>query len=281
MVTAVRTNSIIQPPITHQSLIDGLRVAFTNAGFPSPVDAFGYQASDSSDNGGIFDPGNQVSFSAEQEYNLVYPCVLDETKIRGITYNKIKISIYLEIQHCLCSTWDTANHLSFNCGNSAYCFTPNSSSPLRFISLNGQEEYKLIIVWQGNNYFPLGYVAPFYKSAWWNLDIWNYAFIMENNSFSSARSCSVNPYDSENYSTNLNNYLLSQPNQQTNERDVIPGVYFYSQTCQGTAGRTSDDWVSVAANGTNRFDVINTESNEGQYLLLSPNQGGLAIKFVT
>lgn len=281
MTTAIRTDSVIQPPISHQSLIDGLQTAFGNAGFPLPVDAFGYQANNSSDDGGIFDPGNQTSFSAEQAYNLVYPCILDETKARGITYNKIKVSAYLEIQHCLCSTWDTENHLSHNCGALRYSFTPSANNPVKFISLNGQEEYKIVIIWQGSNYFPLGYVAPLYKAAWWDLDLWNYAFILDNNSFLSAGSCSVNPYENETFSTSLGNYFLAQPNQVTNERDVIPGIYFYSQTCQGTAGRTSDDWVSVAASGTNKFDVIETESNGGRYLLLSPNHGGLAIKFTT
>lgn len=259
MVIAIKTESFLSPPFDQTSLLEAINTAFLNAGFPSSVDTY---------------------FLNGEAYH-VYPCVLDETKLYGTTYLRVRIRNDLYFFQQLFSSWAKTNHTGNHGGGETVHNLVNTSSQLNFVSLNGGTEYKLVIVWQGNNYFPLGYFAPFYKPDWWDLNSWNYAFISYYNYYQLFYTSNLNPYGNVTHDTILPQGRMSHPNSITNRRDISSGILFYTHTNQGISGRTSDDLVAVSASGIAKFDIVQTPQDNKEYILLYPGGGsslGVRIK---
>lgn len=260
MAIATRTDSFIAPTITQQLLYDAVKQAMTNSGFAATFD----------------------EYISGTDRIVVYSIVLDSTKTYGTTYLRIRITTGLVIHQSLYSTWAIASHTGINASTESSSAAFSATAQLNFVALNGGLEYKIAFIYQSSLAYILGFVSPAIRPSWWDLNTWNYCFHAIDNTFSVFRSTAVTPYSANNanYDSSLNLSRMGTANQQTNRRDILPGVLFYSQSNQGIAGRTSDDWVMIAANGATRFDTLQLPGDTKQYLLLNPASGGLGVRVV-
>lgn len=256
MAIATRIDSFIAPTLTQQTLYDAIKQAFTNAGYPAPFD----------------------EYLSGTDRVVVYAIILDSTKVYGTSYLRIRITTTLVIGQQIYSTWVISNHTGTNGSLEITYTTLLTTTQVNFVCLNANPEYKLILLTQGALYFVLGYIIPEFKPDWWDLNAWNYSFIITSNTFGAIRSTALNPYGNSDYDTSLNNGRMSTANPQTNRRDILPGVIFYTQASQGIAARSSDDWVMSAVNGATKYDILQQPGDTKQYLVLNPANGGLAVR---
>lgn len=256
MVVATRIDSFIAPVITQQSLYDGIKAAFANAGFVSPFD----------------------EYTSGTERYLVFAIVLDSSKTYGTSYLRIRLLNNLAVVQSIYSTWTVANHTGTNPSQEVGYTTPVNNAQINFVSLNGGDEYKLIMLMQGTIVIPLGFISPANKPTWWDLNAWNYCFFPTSTIFDTWRTTNLNPYANTDHNNSLNVARMGNANSQTNRRDLLPGIIVYTTSNQGISGRTSDDLVSVAGNGTTRYDVLQIPGDTKEYLILYPASGGLAVR---
>lgn len=257
MVITARTDSFVSPTLTQQSVYDGIKTAFANAGYPAPFD----------------------EFTSGTDRVVVYAVVLDATKTYGTSYLRIRLTTGFVIGQQLFSTWAIATHTGTN-GNTEITYTAFTTNiAVNFVSLNGGAEYKLVLAYQGTIYVQLGFVSPENRPSWWDLNAWNYCYLPTTNTFSVYRSTALNPFANTENDTNLGVSRMSIANVITNRRDILPGVVLFTQANQGIVGRTSDDFVMVAASGMTRFDIVQIPGDTRQYLLLNSGNGALALRF--
>ncbi|MGL5925487.1 hypothetical protein [Chroococcidiopsis sp.] len=256
MAIASRIDSFVAPTLTQQSVYDGIKQAFSNAGFTVVHD----------------------EFTSGADKVVVYVCALDTAKAYGVTYLRIRLTTGFVIGQQLYSTWSIATHTGTNPSTEITYTALIANTQINFTALNGAAEFKLIMLTQGVNAIALGFVAPANKPAWWDLNAWNYCFIATSNTFAAFRSTNLNPYSNSDNDSSLNVSRMATANVQTNRRDLLPGIIFYTQTNQGISGRTSDDLVMIAGSGTTRYDTIQIPGDTKQYLLLNPTSGGLAVR---
>jgi hypothetical protein len=256
MAIAVRTDSLLAPTFTHQSLYDAVKAAFLSSGFTA-----------------VFD-----EFISGTDKVVVYAVVLDNTKGFGTTYLRIRVTSAFIIGQQLFGTWNPATDTGTG-GSTEITYTALvNTMQVNFVNLNGVNEYKLVVIQQAANVIVLGFISPANKPVWWDLNAWNYCFIFTTNVYFVVRSTTFNPYANTEYDSILNNGRMSNANVQTNRRDLLPGIVFFTQTNQGISGRSSDDLVMLAASGTTRYDSIQIPGDTKQYLLLNPASGGLAVR---
>lgn len=258
MVLASRTDSFIAATITQQTLYDGIKQAFLNAGYNPAFD----------------------DYVGGTDKILVYAIAYDTTKTYGTTYLRIRITTGLVVNQQLYSTWVVSSHTGTNPSSEiAYAALANTNQ-VNFIALNAGIEFKLIVIWTSAITYVTGFIAPFNKPVWWDVNAWNYCFMPTDNTYSTFYSTALNPYNSQTYYNSLNNTYMGSANLQTNRRDLLPGIIFYSNSNRGIAARSSDDLVMTAASGTTRFDTFQVPNDTKQYLLLNPASGGLAVRVV-
>ena len=256
MAIATRTDTFLAPTITQQTLYDAIKAAFINAGFSAPYD----------------------EYVSGTDKIVVYAIALDAAKTYGTSYLRIRLTNTFIVGQQLYSTWNFATHAGTN-GSSEVTYTAfTTNAQINFTALNGSNEYRLSLLSQGTNFINLGFVAPINKPAWWDLNAWNYCFLFANNTFALFRSTLLNPYANSDHDSFLNTSRLSTANNQTNRRDLLPGIIFLTQTNQGISGRSSDDLVMLAGAGTTRYDVVQIPNDTKQYLVLNPAAGGLAAR---
>lgn len=256
MAIAIRTDSFLTPTFTQQGLYDAIKVAFVNTGFAT-----------------IFD-----EFLSGTDRVVVYAIILDATKTYGTTYLRVKVTTTFIIGQQLFATWNAATDTGTGATTEiTYTALPNTS-PITFIALNGSNEYRLAILQQGSTIIVLGFISPANKPAWWDLVAWNYCFLFTTNVFFIMRSTTFNPYANTEHDSTLNTGRMGFANSQTNRRDLLPGIVFFTQSNQGISGRSSDDLVMISASGSSRFDTIQIPGDTRQYLLLNPASGGLAVR---
>ena len=260
MAIATKTDSFIAPTITQQSLYDGIKQAMSNAGYST-----------------VFD-----EFTSGTDRIVIYAIVLDSTKTYGTTYLRVRITSSFVVGQQLYSTWDATAHAGTNPSTEYTSTAFLNSVQINFTALNGSTEYKFVLIQQSALFYPLGYISPANKPNWWDLNAFNYCFHLVDSVFFNFRSTSITPYAGNNstYDSSLNQSRMGTANQQTNRRDILPGILFYNQANQGIGGRSSDDLVMVAGNGTTRFDILQAPGDNKQYLLLNPASGGLAVRVV-
>lgn len=260
MAIATRTDSFLAPTITQQLLYDAVKQSLTNAGYVPPFD----------------------EYTSGTDRIAVYAIVLDNTKIYGTTYLRVRVTTTFVVAQQLYSTWNTSTRTGINPSTEHLSTAFLATTQINFVALNGGSEYKFSLIQQGALFYSLGYFAPVNRPAWWNLDAWNYCFHPMDATFQSFRGTGVTPYTTNNstYDTSLNNGRMATANQQTNRRDIVPGLLFYNQANQGVSGRSSDDLVMTAASGATRYDTFQAPSDTKQYLLLNPASGGLAVRIV-
>lgn len=256
MAIATRTDSFVAPTWTQATLFDGIKAAFSNAGYATTFD----------------------DYTSGTDRIVVYAIALDATKTYGTTYLRIRLTNTFTIGQQLYSTWNTATKTGLNPSAEITYTAPIATTQVSFTALNGAAEFKLVMLSQGTNAIALGFVSPANRPAWWDLNAWNYCFVAIANTFTTFRSTNLNPYNNTESDSSLNQTRMGIANSQTNRRDLLPGVIFYSQTNQGISGRSSDDLVMLAGTGTTRYDTIQIPNDTKQYLLLNPASGGLAVR---
>lgn len=256
MAIATRIDSFVAPTWTQATLFDGIKAAFVNAGFTATFD----------------------DYTSGTDRIVVYAIVLDATKTYGTTYLRIRLTTGFVIGQQLYSTWNTSTKTGLNPSTEITYTALTATTQVNFTALNGASEYRLVLLIQGVNAIALGFVSPANRPAWWDLNAWNYCYIPTANTFAIFRSTNLNPYSNAENDSSLNVTRMGIANAQTNRRDLLPGVVFYSQSNQGISGRTSDDLVMLAGSGTTRYDTIQIPNDTKQYLSLNPASGGLAVR---
>lgn len=256
MVIAVRTDSFVAPAITQQSLFDGIKAAFINAGFTATFD----------------------DFTSGTDKVVVYAIVLDGTKTNGTSYLRIRVTTAFVIGQQILSTWNTSTKTGTGGSTEITYAALLANTQANFVALKAAPELALVMLTQGATAIALGFLSPANRPSWWDLAAWNYCFIPIANTFATFRSTALNPYANTEQDCSLNSARMGTANNQTNRRDLLPGVVFYSQTNQGISGRSSDDLVMVAASGSTRYDVLQIPGDAKQYLILNPAVGGLAVR---
>jgi hypothetical protein len=256
MVIAVRTDTSIAATITQTSYYDALKIAFTNAGFGSPYH----------------------DFTSGTDRIIVYEFPVDNTKIAGTNYLRIRISNTLITYQQVYTSWNIAT--STGTGNSVEITytTLASNNTVGFVSLNGGSEYRLVLVSQASTFLPLGMIVPANKPDWWDLNNWSYGFIFTANTMTILRSSALNPYSNSDFDLFLNATRMVNVNPQTNRRDILAGMILLTQTNTGSGGRTSDDIAQIAGNGSSRYDLLNVFGTSQQYLVVNNNSGGMAVR---
>ncbi|MBW4597463.1 MAG: hypothetical protein KME46_32350 [Brasilonema angustatum HA4187-MV1] len=257
-MSATKTEALIQPSITQQSLYDGIKAGYALAGFSSPFDEF-------------TENGNNKS--------VVYKITLDGTKTYGSFYTKIRLTTSRGIGHQIFSNWNATTHVGTN-GSTENTFASfYDTDPITVISLNGGTEFKLVILKAGSVFVPLGYMSPANKPTWWDMAIYPYGFIFGDYSMQYLRTSSLTPYNSSLHDLLLvGNQRIAGANSQTNRRDIVQGLAFLTQSNTGVSGKTSDDIVVCAAYGASVFDILQVNGTSEQYLILTNSNGGLGIR---
>lgn len=257
MVVATRIDSFVPAIITQQNLYDGIKQAFSNAGYPAPFD----------------------EYTSGTDKFVVYAVVIDSTKLAGTAYLRIRVSNAFVLAQQLYTSWSVASHTGSNSSSEiAYSAFANNLQ-INLIALNANPEYKFVLAWQSNVFSPLGYLSPTHKPSWWDLNSFPYVFIPAYNDFSSIRTSNLTPYTQiDNDIALFGNTRLATANRITNRRDVLQGWLLLNQSNTGLAGRTSDDLILFSGSGTTRFDVLQIPGSNNQYLVLVPGNGGLAAR---
>jgi len=250
-------DSFVAPTITQQNLYDGIKQAFTNAGYPAPFD----------------------EFTSGTDKIAVYAVIIDSTKLAGTAYLRIRVTTALVVAQQIYSGWTVSTHVGTN-GSTEITYTALASNlQVNFVALNANPEYKLILVYQNTVYYPLGYCSPNNKPSWWDLNSFPYVFIPTGNTFSLFRTSALNPYNTTEHDIALaGTSRLGSVNTISNRRDILQGLILLSQSNTGLSGRTSDDLVLFAGSSTSRFDVLQIPNSSNQYLILNPSSGGLAVR---
>lgn len=257
MAVATRIDSFIAPNITQQSFYDGLKQAFTNAGYPAPFD----------------------DYTSGTERIIVYAVVIDATKLAGTAYLRIRITTALVLGIQIYSGWSTSTRTGSN-GSTEIVYTALVNNiQINLIALNANPEYKFVLVQQSAFCLPLGYFSPVNKPSWWDLNSFPYAFLPDGISFNVVRTPTLNPYGNSEHDIGLSNATrLGTANRISNRRDILQGLILLSQSNAGLSGRTSDDMVLFSGSGTTRFDILQVPGSTNQYLVLNPSNGGLALR---
>lgn len=256
MVIATRTDSALSGTITQTSLTDALIVAFTNAGFSAPFD----------------------NYTSATDRILVYQLTLDATKTYGSIFLRIRVTTALVVFQQLFATWNTSTKAGTSGSVEVSYVTLSTTNPINFVSLNGGNEFRLVLLTQTVLFMPLGLVAPANRPAWWDLTNWAYGFIFINTAMNTLRTSALNPYANADFDTFLNNTRMGGANPATNRRDLLTGIVLLTQSNNGAGCRSSDDLAMVAGSGAARYDTQNIFGTTQQYLVINPISGGLAVR---
>lgn len=258
MAVATRIQSSLSPTITQASLVTALLTAFANAGYDSPVD----------------------NYTSGTDRFLVYRFDSDSTKVYGSNYLRIRITAALQIAQQISTSWNTSTKAGANANAETTLVTLSASVAVQFNSLNAGTEYKFVVLTQGTIAYTLGVICPANKPSWWDINSWSWGFCFTDTSMTAFRSSTLNPYNNpNNYTTYLNiNSGMIGINLQTNRRDILTGIVIFANSNAGVAGRTSDDLIIAAANGSGRFDILSHPESTNQYLILNNVSSGLAVR---
>ncbi|BAY89656.1 MULTISPECIES: hypothetical protein [unclassified Tolypothrix] len=256
MAIATRTDSSLSATVTQTTLVNALKTAFTNAGYSSPIS----------------------DYTSGTDRILVYQWDVDNTKVQGINYLRVRISNTLIIYQQLYTTWNTGTNTGTNSSSEVTYTTLAATNTIGFVSLNGSTEYKLVLITQGTTFIPLGLLVPANKPDWWDLNNWSYGFIFLTSTMQTLRTSNANPYSNTDFDYLTNTTRIANVNGQTNRRDIFSGLVLLSQSNQGSAGRTSDDVGQYCGNGSARYDTAPVFGTSQQYLVVVNAASGIIIR---
>lgn len=261
---ATQTITTVNPTITQASLVTTLKNAFAAAGYPTPY----------------------ADSTSGTDRILVYQLVFDAAKVYGTSYLRLKVTTALVVQQQLFTAWNITTVTGTNAGGESSLVTFANNLAIEIRTFVRTTEFKLIAMSQGSNYALLGYLRPDIKHSSFDEDTAPYIFQSNNvwnAPFATWQCTALTPYTgggNTSFNSNMNNGSLASANPITNKRDVLAGMLLLSGSGQGIAAKTSDDCVSVAANGLSRFDPIQVTAGTEEYILLFPGNGTLAIRTV-
>lgn len=258
MAIAARTTSTLAATITQRSLYDALKAAFIAAGFGNPYDEW---------------------IPADNSLRASWQIVLDSTKTYGTMYVRFRVATDLVVGFLSTSSWDRVAHTGSNASSEFATSAFTTTANILIDSFSAGNEFKCVSLIQGSNFFPLCFLSPTNKPVWWDLAAYPYGFISTINTFTTFSSTGLNPYANTLNNSGLSNSRLSGANPVTNKRDIELGVMLYNQSNNGISGKTSDDLVSIAALGINRFDTVRVAGNPNKdFLVLNNIAGGLGLR---
>lgn len=248
---ATRNISAVPATITQSSLINAIKSAFeANSNFTTIVD----------------------DYTSGTDRILVIRFTVDAAKSRGSVFLRIRCTSSLQLAQQIFSSWDANSKTGAN-GSSESVYTAlSSTTQITINSLFSSNEFHFLFLVQSTTIISLGVLAPKEKPDWWNLNTWNYGFYSTDLTLTTLRGTTLNPYANTDYTTSLNNARLASANSVTSERDGMPGIFLFTNSNQGIAGKTSDDLAAMANSGATRY-----QSTSG-YLIVTTSAGGLGIK---
>lgn len=255
---ALATNNFISPIGTQDSLIQVIKDAFSNFG-----------------NMGI--PYAEKTQGTNKF--VVFKIGLANEASNQYVYLQIKVTNTLAVSQQLFAEWD-GNNTGINGGQESVPVTMNKATPIAISTFYKAGEFAFLAFFQPAKYCLLGWLRPQFKHPDFNESLSPFIFQSNNDwskPFINWNSTALSPYSSTAYTSNMGSIYLSKPHPANNKRDLLAGMLLFSSAAQGIAGKTSEDIVSVAANGLNTFESIQGEDGS-QYTLLYPGNGCLAVR---
>lgn len=256
MSISARLTISILPPITQSNLVTALQTAFTNAGFPSPLQ----------------------TFTSGTDQIIIYRIVLDSTKTYGSIFLRLRITSALAIFQQVFSGWDTNTRTGTDGSSEVSYGTLSSSVAVGFNSFNDGNETRQIILTQNALFFPLGLIFPENRPSRWDLNSYPYGFIWSNTSANTLRGTTRNQYNNSDFSTYLNDSNLSGASPTGDGNDIVRGIILKSNSNNGVACQSSNNLGYGAAANLTRFTTIPVAGTTQAWTVINNVAGGLLIQ---
>lgn len=252
------TSGVILPPINQQSLADGLKQAFSAAGYAAPFSEYDYS----------------------DEKHIVYRIVNDAQKDFGTIYYLVKVLSNLEISQNLNTAFDVENNLGSNQNYSSGSNSYGEEMTIRWIALNNGNEFKWVLLYQDYRWACLGMLRPQGMPDFWDEDIAPFCAVSRMDRPLEVFDLSdINPYSSEN---DLN-FIKSSFGQSgipisrnpfNNQIDIITRLLFTPGSNEGMFG-TSSPMLGLATVLTLEIGDTIALPDGQEYIAISP-PGSLA-----
>ncbi|WP_029635987.1 hypothetical protein [[Scytonema hofmanni] UTEX B 1581] len=255
-MVAIRKDSTLGASFTQATLFAAIKAATLDAGFSNPID----------------------DYTSGTDRIAVYAFVTDASKTYGTTYYRVRVTTAFSVSISLYQAWNSTTHTGTNGSGEYTSSTLIASNTVNFVALAGGSEYKFVFITQNTTFIPLCVIVPSTRPSWWNLNNWNYAFLLVTNSLNVAVSTGLNPYSNVTSNLLINNALMATANPQSNLSDVMTGLIFMSSSTRGISGKTSDDLGSACVFASSRYNIIATDTMDQNFLIINPVAGGLVIK---
>lgn len=252
---ALQTINLINPTHTQTSLVNAIKNAFSQISLGSL----------------------QAELTQGTNKILVYSVSLNNT----YAFLQIKVTSSLAVTQQLFADWNSSNNTGISGGQESTSATFTSNAILEVRTFNSPDEFKLVALSQSTKYALLGCLRPETKHPNFDESIAPFIFQFSNGwntPFVTWHSTGLSPYANAIYTSNMGNANLKQAHPISNKRDILAGMLLFNNAGQGIAGKTSDDIVSVASGGLNKFDSIQDPNGGNEYILLYPGNGSMAIR---
>lgn len=245
----------IATPLTQTTLLSGLREALIATGFPAPL----------------------KQYSSGTDQFVVWQLANDPTKTYGTAYYRLRVTSGLAVTHTIGATWTDASNTLGNASGEQHSISYSSSTPIKLLGF-ATNEYKFLLVTQGNTQQLLGYFRPpeapgFDESSFPKL------FIPTNQDLTTCACTGLTPYGTTVFSTSLGLSQMASPDSFLQQRSQALGFFIYGPTNTGLIARTSDDLGMGATSGLARGDtLVDAADNTKQYFVNRGVAGGLLIR---
>lgn len=222
-----------------------------------------------------------TEFTSGKNKLLVYSIPLTSSELYGSAYLQVKITDGLAVTQQLFAEWDSSKKIGISGGRESTSVTFSKTANLQVRTFRKEGEFRLIALSQTDKFALLGYLRPSDKHPAFDETTGQYIFQSNNTwklPFVAWNSSGATFYQTSDYTSNMGNINLSKAHPVTNKRDLVAGMLLYANSGYGIVGKTSEDIVSVAAAGLNKFDIIQDASANNEYVLLYPGNGCMAIR---
>lgn len=255
MPIATYSTSPLSAGFTQAQLGDAIRNALASTGWGSTFD----------------------DYSASGERNLVFRLIHDNTRTMGTVFIRIQISTSNAISATIMTGWNASNKVATNNATAYALQTFANTSPITIHTINAWPEFSGVILEQVGTFAPIMCLFPADRMAAWDLNIWPHSFLPVNNSFTTWRLPSNNPYGSSDWACSLGSSQMSSANRITNRRDAAMGILMFCPSSEGAGSRTSDEMGMGSVASLSRFNELVDDSftPSRRHLILNAVAGGL------
>jgi|GEM_PF-4297175 len=271
-MTVARTNSSIDAPITATNLENGLKQAMQDAGFGTHF----------------------AEYTVSSKKRIVWKTTYNNAQYGNAFTEAILASSSGSFYLSFTLYW------FFNASNNTGSAEPlttgtmtlNTSTSINFVSLNGNNQFRMVLIIQGTKVGAMSLVRPAHRPAWWTDNAYPYFFMsfytatqlsqLQVREWRGTGASSLHPFGTNIYilrPIRLNGLL---PN---NKRQVVASVQLQTApgTNQGLIGQFDADIVHAAMSGASPLDMIVVSPGTEEYLILDPgdptyNIGGFAVR---